>query len=413
MEFIRKHHLVMKLLSLLVAISLWVVVINADNPKKTLEFQNLPVELLEQDTLRANHGLVVSKIDTEAVSVKVAGNFKTLSNVSAENIKVRADLSDYTEPGTYRLSYDVSVPIGITVESRSPERIPIVLEEIVDKELPVQVVYEGVLPTGISFSGVTVEPSTVRVSGIASVMEKADHALVTVNVAGLTEDYSASHDYVIADSEDNTIQAPYTSFIDKSVNVEIPVYMTRTVPVEVSVIGSAGVARTSVAVVYEPAEVTVYGRAADVRSLRSFNVGEINVRDFVLTCNRTFPLTLPENVDFYDDVVEDVDVYVYFRDVETTVIPISNIVLENVPDGMDVELMTTSLDVTVRSAADMLKKLNADNIRATVDLSGIDTSSPRRVLPADVKIGIGGYDVCGTYTVTVSVSEPPGEEEEP
>ena len=127
MSFIKKHHLVMKLLSLLIAIVLWVVVINADNPKKTMEFQDLPVELLEQDTLLSQYGLVVSEIETEEVTVKVAGNFKTLGNVSADNIKVRADLSDYTTPGTYRLSYDVSAPIGITVESRTPERIPSLL----------------------------------------------------------------------------------------------------------------------------------------------------------------------------------------------------------------------------------------------------------------------------------------------
>ena len=68
-EFIKKHHILMKLLSLLIAIILWVVVINADNPRKTLEFQNLPVELLEQDTLLTRYGLVVSEIDTETVSV--------------------------------------------------------------------------------------------------------------------------------------------------------------------------------------------------------------------------------------------------------------------------------------------------------------------------------------------------------
>ena len=409
-EFIKKHHILMKLLSLLIAIILWVVVINADNPRKTLEFQNLPVELLEQDTLLTRYGLVVSEIDTETVSVKVGGNFKTLGSVSAENIKVRADLSTYTEPGTYRLSYDVSAPIGITVEERTPERIPVVLEKIVEKELPVQVVYEGVLPTGISFSEVELEPSTVWVSGVSSVMERADHAVVTVNVSGLNDDYSAAHDYVIEDESGNTVQSSYTNFIDKSVNVSIPVFMTKTVPVEVSVIPSAGVPRTSVATVYEPSEVTVYGRVSDVRGLRAFNVGEIDVRDFVLTCTRTFPLTLPENVDFYEDVVETVDVYVYFRDVETTVFTVNDITLENVPEDVNLELLTNSLDVTVRSNKDSLKNLTTDKIKVTVDLADLDLSAGRRIVPANVKINIGGYDVCGTYTVMVNILEEEPEE---
>ncbi len=67
----------------------------------------------------SEHGLVVSHIGNESVSIKLAGKFKTLEDVKASNVPVRADVSRYTEPGTYNLSYDVSPPNGITVKERS------------------------------------------------------------------------------------------------------------------------------------------------------------------------------------------------------------------------------------------------------------------------------------------------------
>ncbi len=406
MKFIKKHHVIMKLLALLIAIVLWVFVINENNPEKTVEFQNLPVQLLGQDALLNRTGLAVASIETETITVKVSGNFKSLNNISADNIKVRADLSGYTEPGSYRLAYDVSPPIGITVVSRTPERIPIVLEEIVEKELPVVVQYEGTLGAGISFGDVEIEPAKVRVTGISSVMEKADHALVTLDTSSIVEDYAGSHDYVIVDENDGVLQSAYTKYLDSAVHVSMPVYMTKTVPVEVGIITSGGVPRTSTAVVYEPSEVTVFGSAADVRNLRSFYLGEVSVRDFVLTYNGQFLLTLPEGIEFADEVTETVDVYVYFRDIDTTKVTVKNITLENAPEGVVIDLETSSLDVTVRGNRDKLKNVSADNIRASVDLSGLSTQPGRYTLPAAVKVSVGSYDICGSYTVVVSVSEP-------
>lgn len=404
-EVFKKHHIWMKLLALLIAIALWAVVIETENPEKGLDLINLQVEFLGQDTLLSEHGLVVSHIGNESVSIKLAGKFKTLEDVKASNVPVRADVSRYTEPGTYNLPYDVSPPNGITVKERSPERIPIVIEEIVEKELPVRVEHVGALADGIYLDEATVEPATVKVSGTASVMEQAAYAVVKLDASDLTADYSGACEYVLTDEEGNVLESEFTRYIDKTVQVDVPVYMTKTLPVEASVIASAGVPKTSVVTEYEPSEVTVYGSASVIKNLKSINIGDINVRDFVLTYDKDFPLKLPEGVSFYEESVETVNVHVSFRDIDTTQVTVTNISLENVPETAVVDLETTNLEITVRGQKEKLKNLNTDNFKVSVDLSDMDLQKGRQLVPAVVKISIGGYDVCGSYTVIINVLE--------
>lgn len=404
-EIFKKYHIWMRLLALLIAITLWAVVIQTENPEKDLDLFNLPVEFLGKSTLLSEHGLVVSYIGNETVSINLEGKFKTLEGVKSDNVTVRADVSDYTEPGSYNLSYDVSLPNGVTVKSRTPSEIPIVIEEIVEKELPVRVEYVGTLADGIQLGEATVEPATVSVSGTASVMERAAYAAVKLDASVLTADYSGACEYVLMDADWNTLESEFTRYIDKTVQVEIPVYMVKNIPVEANIIASAGVPKTSVVAVYEPSEVTVYGSASVIKNLKSINVGDVNVRDFVLTYDKDFALELPEGVRFYEESVDTVNVHVSLRDIDTTQVTVTNILLENVPETAVIDLETTNLEITVRGQKEKLKNLNIDNFKVSVDLADMDLQEGRQLVPAVVKISIGGYDVCGSYTVIINVLE--------
>ena len=404
-EIFKKYHIWMRLLALLIAITLWAVVIQTENPEKDLDLFNLPVEFLGKSTLLSEHGLVVSYIGNETVSINLEGKFKTLEGVKSDNVTVRADVSDYTEPGSYNLSYDVSLPNGVTVKSRTPSEIPIVIEEIVEKELPVRVEYVGTLADGIQLGEATVEPATVSVSGAASVMERAAYAAVKLDASVLTADYSGACEYVLMDADWNTLESEFTRYIDKTVQVEIPVYMVKNIPVEANIIASAGVPKTSVVAVYEPSEVTVYGSASVIKNLKSINVGDVNVRDFVLTYDKDFALELPEGVRFYEESVDTVNVHVSLRDIDTTQVTVTNISLENVPETAVIDLETTNLEITVRGQKEKLKNLNIDNFKVSVDLADMDLQEGRQLAPAVVKISIGGYDVCGSYTVIINVLE--------
>ena len=72
---------------------------------------------------------------------------------------------------------------------------------------------------------------------------------------------------------------------------------------------------------------------------------------------------------------------------------------------MPVSFETQSLTVTVRGKADLLKEVDADNVRAVVDLT--DYANTSGTISVPVKIYIDGFEkvgAVGTYTASVKIS---------
>lgn len=407
-EFLKKYHIVSKVLALMISIALWAVVLEVDNPNRDKDFSNIPVEFLNHAKLTQNHNLVVSEVSADAVSVTITGQFQKTRNVTAENVKAYADVATYTEPGVYDLHYVISSPDGTSVKSRSPEKIRVTVEEIVEKELPVQLVYEGKLPDDVVLEGETLSLEKVRVSGTASEMERAAAALIRLDAAKLTSGFAKDCSYEIVDAEGNVLDDAYNRHLDPTVFVEVESYLTKTVPFEVTVTSSSGVPKASVQVKCYPAEVTVYGRAADLQKINSINIGTINVRDFIMEYDTIFDVVLPEDVTFLEDAVEEVAVHVNLLDTETSQIEIDNIVLTGLSEE-DQELVTAeteSLEILVRCSRDKIKGIDPENFKATADFSEMNLTPGRHLVPVQVKSGIGGYDICGEYSVVVIVTEP-------
>ena len=114
----KKHHVIMRLTSLLIAMFLWFYVIYQENPEKTVSFSDVPVRLLNEETLKNRYSLRVVGEDEITVTVKLSGTFSRLENLSASDLRVTADLGKITEPGTYTLSYDIAAVDGVTVVER-------------------------------------------------------------------------------------------------------------------------------------------------------------------------------------------------------------------------------------------------------------------------------------------------------
>ena len=149
MKWFSDHHVWTKLLALVLAIALWAVVISMDNPERRMEIGDVPVQLIGENQISSANSLVVTDISDEDISVRLQGTFSNLGKIDKDNIIVRADVSNFTVPGTFYLEYDVSTPVGITYLGGSPARIQVTLDQMIEKELEVRIEYDGQLEEGL------------------------------------------------------------------------------------------------------------------------------------------------------------------------------------------------------------------------------------------------------------------------
>lgn len=404
MEWFKAHHIWTKLLALALAITLWAIVISSENPERTMDVDDAAVQLIGESTIRANYGLVVTNISHPEVSIRLKGTFSRLGEIEAGDVIVRADVSKFTVPGTFYLNYDVSVPNSVTVSSKTPERIQVTLDKIVEKELEVRVEYEGTLEEGLEIVEAVASPTKITVYGISSVMENAEYAVVKLNAGDLTENFSGDMEYYVADADGKRLDSEYTSSLTNTIYVEIPVYMTKTVPVTVEKKGNDIIAEENILVEMFPETVSIYGEASAIREIEEICVGKIDVKDFVVSSAQAFPISLPEGVEFAGNPIKSVEANVTLDGIQSSQISVTEFDLENVPADLNITVETINIVVTVRGARDDLKDLSAEDFRISADLSNRTLSSGRQLAALSVECLREGVEVWGSYSVVINVS---------
>jgi YbbR domain-containing protein len=161
MRRLLRSHWQLKLLSLLLAVVLWVVVIREE---KIVSMVNAPVELTN-----IPRDMVVANEVEELISVKLRGAKSLVLGFVPAQIELPQGGGDTRlRVGENHIRIDpkgIGVPRGIEVLGVTPSSLRVVLERLVTKELAVEPRLEGSPPRGFGVRRVTATPSKVMVRG--------------------------------------------------------------------------------------------------------------------------------------------------------------------------------------------------------------------------------------------------------
>jgi YbbR domain-containing protein len=148
-----------KVISVVIAIVLWVVVLGSRNVEVT---KDIPLEIITPSDLVASNEV------PERITFKLAGPKAFLRAIlDRREEPIRVNLSG-AKAGlvTYRFFADnIRLPIGVKVMSVNPTAILIKLEPQKKREVPVRPELRGSLPEGYRLVKTVVRPATVRIKG--------------------------------------------------------------------------------------------------------------------------------------------------------------------------------------------------------------------------------------------------------
>jgi YbbR domain-containing protein len=181
------RHFGLKVLSLALAILLWLIVAGEDTVERglrvPLQFEQFPegLELLGEPPMQ--------------VDVRVRGAAATVGGMSPSDVVAVLDLRTST-PGRrlFQLTPEqVRTPFGVQVVQVSPATIAMVFEKSATGVVPIVPVVEGRPAPGFVVGTITSNPRTVEVVGPESAVKQVAEALTeTVSVAGAEKDVAQS-----------------------------------------------------------------------------------------------------------------------------------------------------------------------------------------------------------------------------
>ena len=405
----KKNRKVMQIvLAALITLALWSYMEFYDSPKAELVIKDIPVEFTNEDTILAENGLMLLSGYDTTVDLTLEGKRKVLMQIEPSEVRIVADTSGISAAGVQTLNYTYILPNGISpsdvsVKSRSIYNITVTVGTLYSKTVPIEVDVKGQAADGYFTGDITIDPQTLTLRAEREDMLNVHHAKVTVNLAGATSTLIETLEYTLYDANDVPVHNDNIRASTKLIQVTVPVRTTKTVPLDVELVGTE--LMKSVNVDITPKVVTLVGEGSTLDTISKVTLDRIYVEDLVPGLNGPFTYTikLPAGVTTTDGTSE-ATVTVAIDGTTEGMVTLDSINCEGVADGLKAEV-NDSLVVTLWGDEDEIQKVTAADIRARVDLSGI-TEEGDYLLPVVVTATTeSGVTVRGSYEVTVHVTK--------
>ena len=396
-----------KLVSVLIAIAIWYLVVLNNDPIETASYP-VHVEVANESYIANGKQQYLIDEQYKTVSAYVTGNRSDLRNISADDIEVTADLTQIVD-----LDRDpVVVPLSIsckgfddTAVRLSRTTIPIVIENVASKELPISVsTGDSTVDKAYEIGALIPNPSRVTIYGPESIINNIDSAVAMIDVTGLTKDKEVPGKLVFIDKEQNEISDSIIqddiTFENGDSNVTVQVILWRKqsdIGFDVNYVGEPSVGYQVSTVTTTPSDITIAGSDAALEALKE-NGNEIEIPAELIDVTGLF--TDQQYEIFIPDILPDETKLSASQNdtvtVTVVVLPVGSIEYSLDVDDIEVDNLDSDLtvsydkqEVILRIAGDdaALQKLTSSDIIASIDLKdktvGDYTVPVHVVLPED------------------------------
>lgn len=405
-----KHKILSILLSVLVALGLWLYVISVESPGSVETKHNIPV-VFEGETLLRERGLIITSSTDVDVDLTLSGNRSDLKLVDASNTVVRLDLTKIYDPGKYELDYTISYPGSVasnafTEENRYPSRISVSVEVLATREIPVLVTYSGELSEGYiaDKTNAVLSADSITVSGPESVVEQIAQAEILVDLSQRTESISEDYRVTLLDAAGEPVDAQMITVSTDTVHMDLTIQQIKYVDLAVTIVAGGGATEQTISYEIKPDKIQVSGSEAALKNLGDqINLGTINLADYSGDEVITLPLNLPDTVVNHSNITE-ATIDLKFVGLTSKEVTVEKIELINVPEGMETELITEKVAVVIRGPSADMAKLTSDAISVQVDMSKAMAGTSTYKVTAVIDSKFTTLGSVGTNSVTVTVT---------
>lgn len=403
------------LLSLVVALGLWLYVVTTVSPESEDVYYNIPVVLENESALRDKGLMLVSGAES-TVTLRLYGNRSDLNRLDRNNITVTADLSKISEPGEYNLNFNVSYPYSIpsaniSILKRNPSMIAVSVAEFATKDVPVTLNFVGNMQEGliIDRENAALNYETVTVSGPKEVIDQIDHAGIEIDRTNLTESIDADFVYTLQNADNEPVDVSLVTTNVGQIHLQLPVEHYKEIPLRVELIPGGGATAENATVTIDPEKIAVSGSEEALANLDELVITSINLAEMGARYSHEYPITLPENITNRSGV-ESAKVTLALNGLGSKTFTLTQFQPENVPEGLQVNILTQKLDVVLRGPGSSINGIALSDITATVDLQNAEPGT----FTVPIAISVAGHEdvgAYGKYSISITVTAKPEQEE--
>lgn len=349
--------------------AVWILAVtNIDPVERRIFNRPITIELIGQ-----NPSLTIMNDFPDQVTVTLSAPVSVWgSALNAPNaIRAIVDLTGL-EAGIHDLPVRLQVNARpVKIETYSPGNLTIELEEIIEKNLPINLIQSSNPPVGFDIGSPVLNPENVTISGPVSLVEQVEEVRAVLDISQDRE--SIDRNVPLAALDRNGIRVNGISLSPESVNVQIEVTQRggyRNVSVKVVTSGqiASGYRLTNISA--NPLVVTVFSSDPElVNNLPGFiETLPVDLTDAERDLEVTVPLDVPPGILAVGETTIKVSIAISPIQGSVTLAGIPIEVIGMLPD-FEIEVSPDRVDVIFSGPLPTLDQLKISDIRVLIDLS--------------------------------------------
>lgn len=411
---IKEQTIIVKIICLLLSFGLWLYVSNVENPVRTYELNDIPVEILNENSL-AEAGFAIADFKQFTVDLKIEGASSEVTKVKKEDFKIAVDMSAYAlKAGENTIPVQIlSYPNNINIKNNGFLGIKIKLEELEKKQISIKSDVKISYKQNIYEKSETLNPASVNVSGAKSIIDKISKAVIRGEISDLDKNYSNKYKIQFLDSAGNELYN-ITSDVNET-ELSVTVEHGKNIPVNVKTTGQLNDGITMEEITVTPNTLNIIGNNNILNTISEINTEPFDISTLHESSEVTLKINVPDGVSVENGINS---VKVKFNIInnnnintteeqETSKSISCNVKYENLKEGYVIDSSDSNVVVHISGVQSELDKINADNISAIVDLSDVTqeetlTYTPKVSINNPATVNISSI---GSVSVTIKKSE--------
>ncbi len=373
---LKGHNAVAKIVCLLLALVLWIYVMDAENPDWEETFEDIPVSLINTDEIEIDSGLTIYSGYSNTVDITVRGRKNALSELTADDFAVTADVQSISSVGEYTLPVDIKLEKDVEIVSQSASEVTVLVDKKETVTLDVKTKFNDlILESGYSIGDPEVSVDSITVTGPSRYLTDIQYAEVSIPDLGrVTSSLTVYANVNLIDKDGGVVTNPFVTMTHTELSVTVPVFARKEVPLAVDY-KYGYFNENNCSVVMSAASVYVKGDAAAVNALDKIIVTTIDEKKVKDGETVTVKLAMLEGIENLSNL-EFVDVTVSHLNTTTRQMMLTTDMLkvEN-PNGVLYEIDDNYIPIILRGPNTELYSLSYTNVVPKIDFSQYDSST--------------------------------------
>lgn len=370
----------LKFLAVLIALVLWLAIVNVNDPEKTITVSNIPISVTNENAI-TSRDMVYNVKSEQYLNITVSGKRSIVSNLSAEDFRATASLKELSKVNSIPVDVttkNASLGRKITIVKQSAQTILVDVENVEEKDFTDLVVeYTGKVADGYVAGLSSMSTDEVTVKAPTSIIDKIKKVAVRCSLDGTNTNISKKCPVILYDKNDKEIKSDEIELSDKKIRVNVNVLRAKQVPISTinkDELGKPADGYVVDDVILSSDSITVYGSEESLDSIESLDIqDDIDVSDAKGDVTQNIDVTgkLPKGLSVSGESTITVKVLIKKLITRTFEYDASEVSLNDLSSDLDVQLVTKKVKVTLQGEEEVISQLTKDDMAISADLGKV------------------------------------------